>query len=81
MKIKATIETSQPTVSPVDALWALYQSQTKKVRDAFRMRVVAEKEELVTKRQQAMVKESLTIAFEELRSGKVHQDAYKLFDE
>lgn len=77
----ATIATYQPTVSPVDALWALYQSQTKKVRDAFRMRVVAEKEELVTKRQQAMVKESLTRAFEELRSGKVHQDAYKLFDE
>ncbi len=73
--------TYQPTVSPVDALWALYQSQTKKVREAFRMRVVAEREEQVTKRQQAMVKESLTRAFEELYSGKVHQDAYKLFDE
>ncbi len=69
------------TVSPVDALWALYQSQTKKVREAFSKRVMAEKEELVTKRQQAMVKESLTRAFDELRSGKVHQDAYKLFDE
>ena len=69
------------TVSPVDALWALYQSQTKKVREAFSMRVMAEKEELVTKRQQAMVKESLTRAFDELHSGKVHQDAYKLFDE
>lgn len=45
------------------------------------MRVMAEKEEIVTKRQQAMVKDSLTKAFDELRSGKVHQDAYKLFDE
>ncbi len=34
--------TYQPTVSPTDALWALYQSQTKKVRKAFRLRLIAE---------------------------------------
>ena len=30
-------------ISTLDALWALYQSQSKLVRDAFRMRVLAEK--------------------------------------
>ena len=38
----ATTSTYQPTVSPTDALWALYQSQTKKVRKAFRLRLLAE---------------------------------------
>ena len=32
----------QQNVSPVDALWALYQSQTKKVRQAFRQRLLTE---------------------------------------
>ena len=34
---------------------------------------------LKTKVQKAMVKESLTRAFDELHSGKVHHDAHKLF--
>lgn len=38
----ATSVTYQPTVSPTDALWALYQSQTKKVRKDFRLRLLAE---------------------------------------
>lgn len=38
----ATIISSQPTISPADALWALYQSQTKQVRKAFRSRIMAE---------------------------------------
>ena len=38
----ATSVTYQPTVSPTDALWALYQSQTKKVRRDFRLRLLAE---------------------------------------
>ena len=29
-------------ISPLDALWALYQSQTKKVQKAFRSRLLAE---------------------------------------
>ena len=33
-----------------------------------------------TKRQKAMVKESLTRAFYELHSGNVHHDARDLFD-
>ena len=34
----------QQNVSPLDALWALYQSQTKKVKNAFRSRLLAEEE-------------------------------------
>ena len=34
-----------------------------------------------TKAQKAMVKDSLTRAFDELHSGKVHHDARKLFAE
>ena len=37
----ATI-TCQQVISPIDALWALYQSQTKRVRKAFRSRLLAE---------------------------------------
>lgn len=38
----ASSATYQPTVSPADALWALYKSQTKSVRKAFRLRLLAE---------------------------------------
>ena len=33
---------SQQKISPLDALWALYQSQSKRVRQAFRARMLAE---------------------------------------
>lgn len=29
-------------ISPIDALWAIYQSQSKRVRNAFRKRLLAE---------------------------------------
>ena len=77
----ATSVTNQTTVSPTDALWALYQSQTKKVRKAFLLRILSEEQEQLTRAQQAKVKGSLTRAFDELRSGKVHPDAHKLFAE
>ena len=38
----ATISTYDTIISPTDALWALYQSQTKKVRQVFRQRIIAE---------------------------------------
>ena len=40
----ATTKPYQQTVSPIDALWALYQSQTKRVRRAFRSRLIAEEQ-------------------------------------
>lgn len=38
-----TTSTYHSEISPLDALWALYQSQSKRVRNAFRIRVLAEK--------------------------------------
>lgn len=71
---------SQPTeISTLDALWALYQSQSKKVRQALAKRILAEHKQQQTQAQQQMVRESLTRAFDELHSGKVRHDARKLF--
>ena len=75
-----TTTTYQPTISPADALWALYLSQTKKVREAFRLRLFAEEQTKKTKAQEAMVKESMTKAFDELLSGKVKHGARNLFN-
>lgn len=65
------------TMSTVDALWVLIQGQTKAVRKVLTERLLAEQNK--TKVQQAMVKESLTRAFDELQSGKVHHEARNLF--
>ena len=72
-----TIQPQIAEISTVDALWVLIQSQTKTVRKALAKRMLAEEEK--TKAQQRMVKESLTRAFDELHSGKIHKDAYSLF--
>ena len=70
-------QTSEMTT--VDALWVLIQSQTKAVRKALTERLLAEQDK--TKVQKTIVRESLTRAFDELHSGKVHHDARKLFAE
>lgn len=75
----STATTYQSRVSPVDALWTLYLSQTKKVREAFRLKILAEEKEQLVNAQQAMVKESLTQAFDELHSGKAKHNARNLF--
>ena len=72
-----TIQPKTTEMSTVDALWVLIQSQTKTVRKALTKRLLAEQDK--KKNQQIMVKDSLTKAFEELHSGKVHHDARKLF--
>ena len=64
-------------ISTVDALWVLIQGQTEAVRKALTERLLAEQEKAKTQRQ--MVKDSLTRAFDDLHSGKVHHDARKLF--
>jgi len=73
----STVEPQAKEISTVDALWVLIQSQTKAVRKALMERLLAEQGK--TKAQQKMVKESLTRAFDELHSGKVHHDARNLF--
>ena len=72
-----TIPSQTSEISTVDALWVLIQGQTKAVRKALTKRLLAEQDK--TKVQKAMVKESLTRAFDELHAGKVHHDARKLF--
>ena len=81
IKNMLTATTYQTTVSPADALWTLYKSQTKKVREAFRMRLEAEEREQATSVQQKLVKDSLTKAFDELNTGKVKHNARNLFAE
>ena len=72
-----TISTQTPEMNTVDALWTLIQSQSKRVRKALMERLIAEQDKTVV--QKAMVKDSLTKAFDELHSGKVHHDARSLF--
>ena len=71
--------TQTTEISTVDALWVLIQSQSKRVRKALIERILADQSK--TKTQRRMVEESLTRAFDELHSGKVHHDAHKLFIE
>jgi hypothetical protein len=68
------------SISPVDALWVLIHSQTKAVRKALTKRLIEEEQKTKAK-QEAMVKETLTRAFEELHAGKVYDDARSLFDD
>lgn len=65
-------------ISPVDALWVLIQGQTKTVRKALAKRLL-EEELSTTKAQKAMVKDSLSRAFDELHSGQVKHNARDLF--
>ena len=67
-------------ISPVDALWVLIQSQTKAVRRALTKRLI-EDEQMTKAKQESMVKETLTRAFEELHAGEVHEGARSLFDD
>lgn len=73
----------EPTVRPLDALWALFKSQPKTVRRAFAKRLLEEDVEAETMRQQMVVKNSLMQAFRELeeaeRNGTELPDARNLF--
>ena len=70
---------SSSVIIRVTGLSAFIQSQTKAVQKALIQRILASQTSEKTKAQQKMVKESLTRAFDELHSGKVHHDARKLF--
>ena len=77
-KAKYTIMISQSKeITTVDALWVLIQNQTKAVRQALVRRLLAE--ETKTKEQQAMVKDSLTRAYDQLHSGQIHTDVNNIF--
>jgi hypothetical protein len=74
-----TISQKSQDISTVDALWVLIQNQTKSVRKALVKRILDDHEQQRTLAQQQMVKDSLTRAFDELHSGKVHHNARDLF--
>ena len=77
-KAKSAIMISQSKeITTVDALWVLIQNQTKAVRQALVRRLLAE--ETKTKEQQAMVKDSLTRAYDQLHSGQIHTDVNNIF--
>lgn len=76
--------TTLPTdVNAVDAIWYIIQSQSATVRKAITKRLLDAEKEAKTRRQQKMVKDSLTRAFDELaeakRTGKQLPDARNLF--
>ncbi len=77
----ATLQVSNTTVSPLDALWALFKSQPKAVRNAFVRKLHEEDEE--TAKQKKLVKDSLTQSMHELKlaqEGKLQlKDARNLF--
>lgn len=72
--------TTTVEISPVDALWVLIQSQTKAVRKALTKRLI-EDEQSAKAKQEAMVKDTITRAFEQLHAGEVYDDARSLFNE
>ena len=75
-------------ISPVDALWALIQSQTKTVKEALYKKVLAAEEKKKTSQQEEFVRKSLTQAFTELNNAKGNLDQlpdarelFKMMDE
>ena len=71
------------TISPTDALWALFKSQPKSIRKAFTERLLREEVAAETMRQQVMLQDSLSRAFNELKeaqqTGKELPNARNLF--
>ena len=78
-----TLAIDNQLVSPLDALWSLFKSQPKAIRNAFTQRLLKEDADAETMRQELLVKNSLTKAFKELHeaeeSGKELPDARNLF--
>ncbi len=68
----ATVTVQQPiSMSPLEALMAHFASSSKSVQRAFAKYIIDNNaKEVATRRQQMMMKESLTQAFKELKEGK-----------
>ena len=69
-KVMDTLAINNFTVTPLEALWALFKSQPKPVRKAFAKKLIEEDVESATLRQQLEVKQSLTQAFRELNAAE-----------
>lgn len=68
-------------VSSLDALWALIQSQPKKVRDALYKRMKEAEKLAETHRQENYVRETLTRALTEVREAERTGHKLMSFDE
>ena len=79
----STVAINNISVSPLEALWALFKSQPKSVRKAFTKKLMQEEVDAETMHNQMVVKQSLTQAFKELadaeRSGIELPNARNLF--
>lgn len=65
-----------PNTAAIDAVWYIIQSQSAAVRKAITKRLLDAEKEARTRRQQKMVKESLTRALDEVAEAK--RDGKKL---
>ena len=78
------IHNDQMVIRPIDALWALFKSQPKSVRDAFTKRLLADDAAASIRHRKEIVKASLQQAMKELREAEAYdfenlQDGRDLF--
>lgn len=80
----AATTSTTTAISPLDALWTLFQELPKASRKAFTERILEEDVRAEIMRRKLFVKQSLTQAFTELHeaktSGRQLPDARHLFD-
>ena len=78
-----TVAINNISISPLEALWALFKSQPKSVRRAFTKKLIQEEVDAEAIHNQMVVKQSLTQAFKELaeaeQSGTELPNARNLF--
>ena len=79
----STVAIKNVSMSPLEALWALFKSQPKAVRKAFTQKLMQEEVDAEVMRNKLVVKQSLTQAFKELaeaeKSGVELPNARNLF--
>ena len=68
--MNTAMRNDQMVIKPVDALWALFQSQPKSVRDAFTKRILTENAAVAVYHRRETVKQSLRQAMKELRQAE-----------
>lgn len=71
----------QAEANAIDAVWYIIQSQSAAVRKAITQRLIEAETEAKKKRQQKMVKDSLTRAFDEVRESRRTGKELKSFDD
>lgn len=83
--MNTTTAYNENTVSPLDALWSLFISQPKSVRNAFKKRLLSQDPSTLAEQKKAAVGSSFKKALQELEEAENTgleslQDATTLFD-